>query len=126
MPSTSCWPGCWDGKSPTRTPSRRKRTAARPGGPNRWSSRRATALASPNAAAIAQENEAAYYPRLYNEYLNALRNLGKPSEGLSVPAFMAKLRLAEAGLKQKWSCRMVRFQLVSRGDDVVFRAVRVD
>ena len=81
---------------------------------------------SPNAAAIAQESEVAYYPRLYNEYLNALRNLGKPSEGLSVPAFMAKLRLAEAGLKQKWNCRMVRFQLVSRGDDVVFRAIRVD
>jgi hypothetical protein len=39
---------------------------------------------------------------------------------------MAKLRLAEAGLKQKWSCRMVRFQLISRGDDVAFRAVRVD
>ena len=81
---------------------------------------------APNAAAIAQENEAAYYPRLYNEYVNALRNLGKPAEGLSVPAFMAKLRLAEAGLKQKWSCRMVRFQLLSRGDDVVFRAMRVD
>jgi hypothetical protein len=81
---------------------------------------------SAGAAAVAQESEVAYYPRLYNEYLNALRNLGKPSEGLSVPAFMAKLRLAEAGLKQKWNCRMVRFQLVSRGDDVVFRAVRVD
>ena len=39
---------------------------------------------------------------------------------------MAKLRLAEAGLKQKWNCRMVRFQLVARGDDVVFRAARID
>jgi hypothetical protein len=79
-----------------------------------------------NTLAVAQESEAAYYPRLYNEYMNALRNLGKPSEGLSVPAFMAKLRLSEAGLRQKWSCRMVRFQLVSRGDDVVFRAIRID
>ncbi len=81
---------------------------------------------SPASAALAQESEAAYYPRLFNEYLNTLRSLGKPSEGLSVPAFMAKLRLAEAGLKQKWNCRMVRFQLVARGDEVVFRAARID
>jgi hypothetical protein len=82
--------------------------------------------ASPASAGLAQESEAAYYPRLFNEYLNTLRSLGKPSEGLSVPAFMAKLRLAEAGLKQKWNCRMVRFQLVARGEDVVFRAARID
>jgi Double sensory domain of two-component sensor kinase len=81
---------------------------------------------SPAAAALAQENEAAYYPRLFNEYLHALKALNRPSEGLSVPAFMAKLRLAEAGLKQKWSCKMVRFQLISRGDDVAFRAIRID
>jgi hypothetical protein len=82
--------------------------------------------ASPASAALAQESEAAYYPRLFNEYLNTLRSLGKPADGLSVPAFMAKLRLAEAGLKQKWNCRMVRFQLVARGDEVVFRAARID
>jgi hypothetical protein len=81
---------------------------------------------SPASAALGQESEAAYYPRLFNEYLNTLRSLGKPHEGLSVPAFMAKLRLAEAGLKQKWNCRMVRFQLVARGDEVVFRAARID
>jgi hypothetical protein len=83
-------------------------------------------VASPASAALAQESEAAYYPRLFNEYLNSLRSQSKPAEGLSVPAFMAKLRLAEAGLKQKWNCRMVRFQLVARGDDVVFRAARID
>jgi hypothetical protein len=82
--------------------------------------------ASPAAAGLAQESEAAYYPRLFNEYLNTLRSLGKPHDGLSVPAFMAKLRLAEAGLKQKWNCRMVRFQLIARADDVVFRAARID
>jgi hypothetical protein len=83
-------------------------------------------VATPAAAALAQESEVAYYPRLFNEYLSALKRLNRPSEGLSVPSFMAKLRLAEAGLKQKWSCKMVRFQLVPRGDDVVFRAMRVD
>jgi hypothetical protein len=83
-------------------------------------------VATPGAAALAQESEVAYYPRLFNEYLIALKKLNRPSDGLSVPSFMAKLRLAEAGLKQKWSCKMVRFQLATRGDDVVFRAMRVD
>jgi hypothetical protein len=82
--------------------------------------------ASQGASGLAQEGEAAYYPRLFNEYAAALRSTGKPAEGLSVPAFMAKLRLAEAGLKEKWSCRMVRFQLATRDSDIVFRAVKLD
>ena len=82
-------------------------------------------VASPAAAALAQESEVLYYPRLFNEYLSALKTLNRPSDGLSVPAFMAKLRLAEAGLKQKWSCKMVRFQLVTRGDDVAFWVMRI-
>jgi hypothetical protein len=81
---------------------------------------------SPGAAALGQEGEASYYPRLYNEYLGALRASGKPTEGVSVQQFMAKLRLAEAGLKQKWTCKMVRFQLVTQGDQLAFRAVRID
>ena len=81
---------------------------------------------SPGAQALGQEGEAAYYPRLYNEYLAALKASGKTTEGLSVPQFMAKLRLAEAGLKEKWTCKMVRFQMLSRGDQIVFHAVRID
>jgi hypothetical protein len=81
---------------------------------------------TPGAQALAAESEASYYPRLFNEYLAALKAAGKPTEGVSVQAFTAKLRLAEGGLKQKWSCRMVRFQLVTQGDQIVFRAVRID
>jgi hypothetical protein len=80
---------------------------------------------SPAAAALAAESDASYYPRLFNEYVNALRAAGKPADGVSVQAFMAKLRLVEGGLKEKWTCRMVRFQLVSQGGEPVFRAVRV-
>jgi uncharacterized protein GlcG (DUF336 family) len=80
----------------------------------------------PGSQGLGQEGEASYYPRLYNEYLGALRSAGKTSDGVSVQQFMAKLRLAEAGLKQKWTCKMVRFQLVTQGDQIVFRAVRVD
>jgi hypothetical protein len=83
---------------------------------------------APNAGAqaLGQESEAAYYPRLYNEYLGALKALGKPTEGVSVQQFMAKLRLTEAGLKEKWTCKMVRFQMLTQGDQIVFRAVRFD
>jgi hypothetical protein len=81
--------------------------------------------ASAGAEALGQEGEAAYYPRLFNEYTTALRSMGKPAEGVSMPAFMAKLRLAEAGLRNKWSCRTVRFQLAARGSDIVFRPVKI-
>jgi Double sensory domain of two-component sensor kinase len=81
---------------------------------------------SPGAAALGLESEASYYPRLFNEYVTALKASGKTADGVSVPTFMAKLRLAEAGLKQKWGCRMVRCQLVASGDQIVFRAVRID
>ncbi len=77
------------------------------------------------AAALAGEHEAAYYPRLFNEYITALRQIGRPVDGVSVPLFTAKLRLAEAGLKEKWECRMVRFQVVTRGSDLVFRPVKI-
>jgi hypothetical protein len=79
------------------------------------------------AQALAQESEAAYYPRLYNEYVAALRAAGQPAEGVSVQMFTAKLRLVEGGLRQKWNCRAVRFQLVNgAGGQPVFRAVRID
>ena len=82
--------------------------------------------ASPAAvAALAQESEAAYYPRLFNEYVNALRALGQPSGGLSVQAFMAKLSLAEAGLREKWECKSVRYQLVNQGGEIWFKPVKI-
>jgi hypothetical protein len=82
--------------------------------------------ASPaTVAALADESEAAYYPRLFNEYVNALQALGQPSRGLSVQAFMAKLSLAEAGLREKWECRSVRFQLVTEGSDILFKPVKI-
>lgn len=74
---------------------------------------------------LAKESEAAYYPRLFTEYSAELVRTGRPAQGISIPAFMAKLRLAEAGLKHKWTCKKVRFKLVRRGDEPVLRAVRI-
>lgn len=78
-----------------------------------------------DAQGLAQESEAAYYPRLYNEYITALRNAGVRADGVSVQAFTAKLRLTEGGLKRKWKCRMVRFVMVASGENIVFRAVKI-
>jgi hypothetical protein len=76
-------------------------------------------------AALAEESEAAYYPRLFNEYVNSLQALGQPARGLSVQAFMAKLSLAEAGLREKWECRSVRFQIVTEGSEILFKPVKI-
>jgi hypothetical protein len=82
--------------------------------------------ASPaTVAALADESEAAYYPRLFNEYVNSLQALGQPARGLSVQAFMAKLSLAEAGLREKWECRSVRFQIVTEGSEILFKPVKI-
>jgi hypothetical protein len=75
--------------------------------------------------ALSQESESDYYPRLFNEYLNALRGLGQPTRGLSVQAFMAKLSLAEAGLREKWECKSVRFQVVPQGNEIWFKPVKI-
>jgi hypothetical protein len=79
----------------------------------------------PSVVALGAENEAAYYPRLFNEYMAALKAAGKPTKGLSVQMFTAKLRLVEGGLKQKWKCKLVRFQVSQSGDDVTVRPVPV-
>ncbi len=75
--------------------------------------------------ALASEPEAAYYPRLYGEYVAALQRLGQPSEGMSVLAFMAKLSLTEAGLREKWECKVVRFLLRVSGKQISFRPVKI-
>jgi hypothetical protein len=75
--------------------------------------------------ALAEEGEAAYYPRLYAEYMASLNRLGQPTEGISVLAFMAKLSLTEAGLREKWECKVVRFLLAAKGDQITFRPVKI-
>jgi hypothetical protein len=84
-----------------------------------------TAAADPAMAALASENEGSYYPRLYTEYLAALRAANQPSKGLSVQLFTAKLRLVEGGLKQRWKCKQVRFRLVQRGSEIVLHPVPI-
>jgi hypothetical protein len=79
----------------------------------------------PEAAALGQEAEPIYYARIFNEYNAALKTQGKPTKGITVQAFTAKLRLIEGGLKQKWKCRMVRFRVNAHGDQVTLKPVPI-
>jgi hypothetical protein len=79
----------------------------------------------PEAAALGQEAEPIYYARIFNEYTAALKSQGKPTKGITVQAFTAKLRLIEGGLKQKWKCRMVRFRVNAHGDQVTLKPVPI-
>ena len=85
-----------------------------------------SAAASPEAAALAQEAEPVYFTRIFNEYIAALKSQGKPTKGITVQAFTAKLRLIEGGLKQKWKCRMVRFKVNTQGEQVTLKPVPIN
>lgn len=79
-----------------------------------------------NAAGLAREHDVQYYPRLYSEYVNALRASGVNTDKIPLQLFAARLRMVEGGLQSKWSCRMVRCQLVNQGGNLVFQPVRID
>ncbi|HEX4406002.1 MAG TPA: MXAN_5187 C-terminal domain-containing protein [Polyangia bacterium] len=85
----------------------------------------AAAGGDPEAAAMGQEGEPIYYNRIFNEYNAALKSQGKPTKGITIQAFTAKLRLIEGGLKQKWKCRMVRFRVNTQGDQVTLKPVAI-
>jgi hypothetical protein len=99
---------------------------------NKWKSEQmlveeasASAGNDPEASALGQEAEPIYYARIFNEYNAALKAQGKPTKGITVQAFTAKLRLIEGGLKQKWKCRMVRFRVNAHGDQVTLKPVPI-
>jgi hypothetical protein len=85
-----------------------------------------TSSPAPEANALGQESEPIYYARIFNEYVAALRTQGKPTKGITVQAFTAKLRLIEGGLKQKWKCRMVRFKVNAQGEHVTLKPIPIN
>jgi len=79
----------------------------------------------PEANALAAESEPIYYARIFNEYVAGLKSQGKPTKGITVQAFTAKLRLVEGGLRQKWKCRLVRFKINTQGDQVTLKPIPI-
>jgi hypothetical protein len=81
---------------------------------------------TPEANALGQESEPVYFTRIFNEYVAALKAQGKPTKGITIQAFTAKLRLIEGGLKQKWKgCRMVRFKVNAQGSEVTLKPIPI-
>jgi hypothetical protein len=78
-----------------------------------------------DVVARAQEPEADYYRRTFEEYVAARRAVGENVEGASFESFSAKLRLSEASLKQKYGCKAVRFRVQTRDKQVSLKPVPI-
>jgi hypothetical protein len=78
-----------------------------------------------DVVALAEEPEADYYRRLFNEYVSAKRSSGENVDGVHYDAFTAKLRLNEANLKKKYNARAVRFRVVIKDGSVTLKPVPI-
>jgi len=77
------------------------------------------------AMALAQEPEADYYKRIFNEYLTARSQNGETNEGISFDSFVAKLHLNESTLRRKYECQAVRFAVLVKDGKVILKPVPI-
>lgn len=77
------------------------------------------------AMKLAQEPEADYQKRIFEEFVEARRSIGTSVEGVTQESFAAKLRLNESTLKAKYKCKSVRFKVVTKGDKVTLKPVPI-
>jgi hypothetical protein len=75
------------------------------------------------AARLAAEPEDAYYARVYNEYVAAKQAVGENVSNIPQDKFVQRLRANEQSLLKKHGCRMVRFQVQTRGTQVNLKPV---
>ncbi len=79
----------------------------------------------PDVLALAREPEADYLRRVYEEFIAARRAAGENVQGVTFDSFAAKLRLSEANLRKKYSCRAVRFKVQTRDQQVTLKPVPI-
>ena len=75
------------------------------------------------AAQLAAEPEAAYHQRIYDEYVAAKRAAGEDVSNFPKDRFITRLEKNGANLVKKHGCRMVRFQVQTKGSQVILRPV---
>ncbi|WP_157069230.1 MXAN_5187 C-terminal domain-containing protein [Sandaracinus amylolyticus] len=75
------------------------------------------------AAQLASEPEDAYYARVYREYVAAKQSVGEDVSNIPQDKFVQRLRANEQSLIKKHDCRMVRFQVQTRGTQVNLKPV---
>lgn len=78
----------------------------------------------PDLAALVAEAEPDYYKRVYTEYLAARRGVGQPDE-VSFENFIAKLKVNEGKLKARYSCKALRFRVVTADGKVILKPVPI-
>src|SRR5579859_3970997 len=72
--------------------------------------------------ALAMEQPAQYYARLYREYIAAKRTIGEATDHITEQAFAARIQGMEQESAQKYG-RPVRYQVQARNKEVVLLAV---
>ena len=77
------------------------------------------------AQRLAAEDETAYKARVFREYAAAKQALGESVANIPEDRFHQRLSGRGAALAQKHGCRLVRFQVETRGDQVLLRPVLI-
>jgi len=75
------------------------------------------------AAQLAAEPEDAYHERIYQEYVAAKKAAGEDVSNIPKDRFIGRLQKNAQNLVQKHGCRMVRFQVQTKGNQVILRPV---
>jgi hypothetical protein len=76
--------------------------------------------------ALAEEDEAQYYPRVYREYVRARSQTGEGTENIPQERFIEKLRQDEIALAQKYGCSMVRFLVDIKNNRAILRPIPIN
>jgi hypothetical protein len=84
-----------------------------------------TPATDPQVLALAQEPEANYFRRIFQEYLDARKGVGESIDGVTFESFSAKLRLNEANLKKKYNCKAVRFRVQTKNGQVTLKPIPI-
>ena len=85
----------------------------------------AQATVTPDSMALANEPEGEYLKRVFEEYVAARKQTGEGTEGLNEGGFTAKLKQNEQALLKKYNCRMVRFKVVVKNNQVTLKPVPI-
>jgi hypothetical protein len=72
--------------------------------------------------ALRDEPAESYYRRIFEEYVNAKRSLGDPTEGVTLAAFVERIQASENDMRDKHG-KPVRYKIEVRGREVVLLAV---
>lgn len=86
----------------------------------------ATVSPGPETRQLVLEPEDIYLKRLFDEYLTSREANGEPTQGITFDKFRAKVGQSEASIREKLSCRMVRFRVQTKDGRTTLKPVPLD